>query len=473
MNNRAIVALAVLGIFGAVRFADAHGYLKSPISRNYAARLNNKFYCEHCGQGNGAPPDVCGNPFQGSPGVNFTDPTLWFDGFKATWQSGQEVDITITLSTNHGGRMAVRLCPRDRFGIYPTCFIEPANQLRRVSTDPKYNGKVYWYLKSSDSEITQRFRLPPGVSCANGCVLQWWWVGYQNCYLPCESLTDDIDGECGKSVNGAGQCSSITQTEQFNNCADVLIQPSGTGPGASPPPPVSTPPLPRPSPSSQQPAPPPPRPLPPSPPPSPRPPPPPFPPPVKPPAPSPPPSPPGPLCPPLEWKCSECTRLAGGTLLGSGLEAPCQKCAATATDPWSCHNCFATSRNKDVLLGCLSCAEDGGGSGCSLICAPKSPDSTAMGTCVDCVKRGGNAWDCGNCFDRSGGNAQKRDACLRCVADRAGAWACAECTGRYGSACEVEKCTSCLRAGGDAWSCYTASYASACGTGRRALGTAV
>ncbi|GIL59843.1 hypothetical protein Vafri_14554, partial [Volvox africanus] len=265
--NREILAVAVLGIIGAVRFADAHGYLKSPISRNYAARLNNKFYCEHCGQGNGAPPDVCGNPFQGSTGVNFTDPTLWFDGFKATWQSGQEVDITITLTTNHGGRMAVRLCPRDRFGIYPTCFSEPANQLRRVSTDPKYNGKVYWYLKSSDSEIIQRFRLPTGVSCANGCVLQWWWVGYQNCYLPCESLTDDIDGECGKSVNGAGQCSSITQTEQFNNCADVLIQPSGSG--TSTPPPVSTSPLPSPSPSSQQSSPPPPRSPPPSPPPSP------------------------------------------------------------------------------------------------------------------------------------------------------------------------------------------------------------
>jgi hypothetical protein len=36
----------------------------------------------------------------------------------------------------------VRLCPRDRFSLYPTCFSEPANQLRRVSADPKYNGKV-------------------------------------------------------------------------------------------------------------------------------------------------------------------------------------------------------------------------------------------------------------------------------------------------------------------------------------------
>ncbi len=49
-------------------------------------------------------------------------------------------------------------------------------------------------------------------------------MGYQNCYLPCESLADDIDGECGKSVNGAGVCSSITQTEQFNNCAGGWVR---------------------------------------------------------------------------------------------------------------------------------------------------------------------------------------------------------------------------------------------------------
>lgn len=44
--------------------------------------------------------------------------------------------------------------------------------------------------------------------------VQWWWVGYQNCYLPCAAAADDVAGECGVSVNGAGVCSSITQTEQ-------------------------------------------------------------------------------------------------------------------------------------------------------------------------------------------------------------------------------------------------------------------
>ncbi|KXZ52084.1 hypothetical protein GPECTOR_10g1107 [Gonium pectorale] len=209
--------MALLFFTGAV---FGHGYLKEPVSRNYAARLNNKFWCEHCGQGNGGVPDVCGNPFQGSTDKNFTDPSLWFDGFKANWTSGQAVDVTIYLSTNHGGRMAMRLCPLDRFSITPACFEQPQNHLRRVAPGTKYDGKIYWYLKPSDSQITQTFRLPAGVTCASGCVLQWWWVGYQNCYLPCASPADDVEGECGVSVNGSGQCDSITRTEQFNNCAD-------------------------------------------------------------------------------------------------------------------------------------------------------------------------------------------------------------------------------------------------------------
>lgn len=47
--------LAAFVALHCAHLAQGHGYLKSPISRNYAARLNNRFYCEHCGQGNGAP----------------------------------------------------------------------------------------------------------------------------------------------------------------------------------------------------------------------------------------------------------------------------------------------------------------------------------------------------------------------------------------------------------------------------------
>ncbi|KAG2445311.1 hypothetical protein HYH02_008777 [Chlamydomonas schloesseri] len=468
-----MLAVLLLGLW--VELALGHGYLKYPISRNYAARLNNKFYCEHCGQGNGAPPDVCGNPFQGSTAVNFTDPYSWFDGFKANWLQDQEVDITIYLSTNHGGRMAVRLCPRDRFGLYPTCFDEPANQLRRVSSEPKHNGKVYWYLKPSDSEITQRFRLPPGASCSNGCVLQWWWVGYQNCYLPCAAPEDDIAGECGVSVNGAGVCSSITKTEQFANCADVLILPSGSNGGggsiANPPRPPSPAPHPSPLPTvgtpSRPPSPPappspkPPKPSPPSPkPPAPA-------PPSPPPRPPAPPSPPGPACAPVtDWKCTQCGALAtaAAATLGTGLDAPCRECAGSMADAWPCHNCFAGATNKDVVLGCLSCVREAGSGGgwCSQVCAAKSPDAATFSRCRACGVNSGAPWDCNNCCEKSGGSASKRDACLDCVGARLGGWACGECSAKP-TPCEQQRCIDCLRASpSSAWACYSASYAAAC-----------
>ncbi|GLC46346.1 hypothetical protein PLESTM_001860800 [Pleodorina starrii] len=125
----------------------------------------------------------------------------------------------------------------------------------------------------------------------------------------------------------------------------------------------------------------------------------------KPPAPSPPPSPPPsptPVCPPLEWKCSECSRLTSASAgrFGTGLELPASSARGRPPTRGPVTTGFATAPNTDVLLGCLSCAGTNGGSGCSLICAAKSPDAAAMGACADCAKRGGNAWDCGACYER-------------------------------------------------------------------------
>ncbi|GLC61518.1 hypothetical protein PLESTB_001765200 [Pleodorina starrii] len=124
----------------------------------------------------------------------------------------------------------------------------------------------------------------------------------------------------------------------------------------------------------------------------------------KPPAPSPPPSPPpspAPVCPPLEWKCSECSRLTSASAgrFGTGLELPASSARGRPPTRGPVTTGFATAPNTDVLLGCLSCAGTNGGSGCSLICAAKSPDAAAMGACADCAKRGGNAWDCGACYE--------------------------------------------------------------------------
>lgn len=49
----------------------------------------------------------------------------------ANLTEAQELDVTITISTNHGGRMALRVCPLDRNQASQACFNEPQNQLRR------------------------------------------------------------------------------------------------------------------------------------------------------------------------------------------------------------------------------------------------------------------------------------------------------------------------------------------------------
>ncbi len=53
--------------------------------------------------------------------------------------------------------------------------------------------------------------------------LRRWWVGYQNCALPCQDTnTDDVPGECGTNlVNlSVNRCSSVLQTEQYYNCGE-------------------------------------------------------------------------------------------------------------------------------------------------------------------------------------------------------------------------------------------------------------
>ncbi|KXZ45811.1 hypothetical protein GPECTOR_50g605 [Gonium pectorale] len=220
----AALAVGVLSAMACLPSALAHGYLQDPVSRNYAARLIGEYYCHHCGQGGGQwkQPDVCGNPFQDSPPINFT---TRFYGFRATYTEGQDVNVTIGITTNHGGRMSLRVCPHARDQISQSCFDTPAHQMRRVHTNPQYNNKLYWYVRPGDVNITQTFRLPAGVSCAGGCVLQWWWVAYQFCYMPCGSDADDVPGECGRNLNfPVGQCTGgLLQTEQFNNCAGALL----------------------------------------------------------------------------------------------------------------------------------------------------------------------------------------------------------------------------------------------------------
>ena len=47
-----------------------------------------------------------------------------------------------------------------------------------------------------------------------------WWLGYQHCYMPCESPDIDVPGECGQNlIWPVGKCDAVNDCEQFFNCA--------------------------------------------------------------------------------------------------------------------------------------------------------------------------------------------------------------------------------------------------------------
>jgi endoglucanase len=111
----------------------------------------------------------------GAPPPCIVPPLLAQNPAENQFQSGQVIDVIITINTNHGGRMVMRLCPYPRGSphLTPECF--NALHLRRVAPDnPQHDGTVYWYLRPEDRESTSaRFRLPDGLTCSQGCVLQW------------------------------------------------------------------------------------------------------------------------------------------------------------------------------------------------------------------------------------------------------------------------------------------------------------
>ncbi|KAG1676644.1 hypothetical protein FOA52_008774 [Chlamydomonas sp. UWO 241] len=214
---------------------DAHAQLEVPVCRSYASYLLGQTYCPHCGQGNGGTPGICGDPFQTS-----TDTSYFADrffGIKATYTESQTIRTSVFISTNHGGRWQFAVCPKPAAQVTQDCFDDRANWLTRV----EYPGVPYYYLPTGEySYVDMQWRLPAGVTCPGGCMLQWRWAAMQSCYLDCEPV--DIPGECGTNLRNPSvpRCANgIDSTERYNNCVDIVINPAAGG--APTPAPVATP----------------------------------------------------------------------------------------------------------------------------------------------------------------------------------------------------------------------------------------
>ncbi|XP_069137862.1 uncharacterized protein [Argopecten irradians] len=150
----------------------------------------------------------CGDPWQG-PRDNEAGGKYSTGVITRQYASGQTINITVQLTSNHKGYFEFRLCPNNngQMRVTQACFDQYL--LRIVGLGTKY------HIDAPDSNvfIDLLLELPPGVSCSN-CVLQWKWRAAQN------------RGPDGKG----GECFGCGPQEHFINCADVSISPYSSSP---------------------------------------------------------------------------------------------------------------------------------------------------------------------------------------------------------------------------------------------------
>ncbi|CAC5399938.1 unnamed protein product [Mytilus coruscus] len=118
------------------------------------------------------------------------------------YATGQIINVTVELTSNHKGYYEFRLCPNNNPSKAVTQECLNRNVLNIMG-----HGKRY-VIDSPDSNLFMEFQLslPPGLSCSQ-CVLQWKWRAAQN-----------------KGSNGqGGECFGCGPQEHFINCADVSI----------------------------------------------------------------------------------------------------------------------------------------------------------------------------------------------------------------------------------------------------------
>jgi hypothetical protein len=98
--------------------------------------------------------------------------------------------------------------------------------LRRVD-----NGQRDYWIFDIGAEHTMKYKLPPGVVCEAGCVLQWNYYSMQSCIEPgCDRkyCGGYADGDNVLYNSNPGFCGRTgAQAEFFRNCADIRILPAG------------------------------------------------------------------------------------------------------------------------------------------------------------------------------------------------------------------------------------------------------
>jgi len=209
MDSKLILVLVCVAV-GVIQQAESHGYMKDPAGRASAWRFGFKTprnseddECNCGGFGNqwdkhNGACGLCGDPVQGplrhQAGGRFATGTI-----TKTYRAGSTIDITVFITTQHGGWYEFSICPVNNKNKKITQSCLQKMQL----ADGSYQWKVPRPWPMGNNKIS--VKLPPGLTCSQ-CVIQWKWHCGNN-------------WGCDKSGCGMGH----GQQEEFYGCADVAI----------------------------------------------------------------------------------------------------------------------------------------------------------------------------------------------------------------------------------------------------------
>ena len=187
---------AVIALLSISSNVHAHGYLKSPRSRNFVAfqdgvwspllASNPLKEDQPQGANTGGTRAQCGI----IEGRNYDFPKNALGGplgtkIQSCYQPGQTIDLEVYLTAHHNGHFEFKACPISP-GQAPTQACFDANKLRFVSGesanfDPNYPERAYIPPRDAKAWNYQyKFQLPSGLS-GDLVLLQWKYITANSC----------------------------------------------------------------------------------------------------------------------------------------------------------------------------------------------------------------------------------------------------------------------------------------------------
>jgi len=277
MMKVATVRVAAATLLALARSAHSHAFISDPPLRGGTAGTSRNGYMAQSGNGDG----MCGDGGQWPQNSDF----LGFVGEPVrTYTAGETVTFTVKVTAHHKGFFVFKLCDKhldhsstDGDACLNEHVLERAdppsdcvpNDSRGDCQPIDDSNRGYWYLPPPGQNVHEmKYKIPATLSCEK-CTLQWRWYTANSCipdpvanacyFKKMQNLGWNSGAWCGTycgTCNTALLAANMSSTrkssaplncgEQFRNCADVRVLPSGPTPPPTPAPPT-LPPTPAPS----------------------------------------------------------------------------------------------------------------------------------------------------------------------------------------------------------------------------------